>query len=84
VRSVPYPSHPQVGAVKASICVSETGYEIPVAKGSISGAMPGSSRPSSSSKNAPPPVEMCVIRSATPAWFTAATVSPPPTMEVAC
>ena len=44
---------------------------------------PGSSRPSRNSSDAPPPVEMWVIRSARPCWVTAATESPPPTMTVA-
>src|SRR5208283_1910138 len=44
---------------------------------------PGSFLPSRNSSDAPPPVEMCVILSATPAAFTAATLSPPPTMETA-
>src|SRR5207244_12163472 len=42
-------------------------------------AMPGSSLPSSSSSEAPPPVEIHEIRSATPASCTARTESPPPT-----
>ena len=37
-------------------------------------------RPPRNSSEAPPPVDMCVIRSATPALATAATESPPPTM----
>ena len=44
---------------------------------------PGSSRPSRNSSEAPPPVEMWVIRSARPCWVTAATESPPPTTTVA-
>src|SRR5918997_3603916 len=48
-----------------------------------SAATPGRSRPSTSSRAAPPPVETCVMRSATPARFTAATESPPPTTDVA-
>lgn len=36
--------------------------------------------PSSSSSDAPPPVEMCDILSARPAFSTAATLSPPPMM----
>src|SRR5262249_32179279 len=42
-------------------------------------ATPGSSFPSSSSSEAPPPVEIHEIRSATPASYTARTESPPPT-----
>ena len=44
---------------------------------------PGSSRPSRNSSDAPPPVEIWVIRSASPCWVTAATESPPPTTTVA-
>ena len=40
--------------------------------------MPGSSRPSRNSREAPPPVEMCVILSAKPSFSTAAAESPPP------
>src|SRR4029077_13574976 len=43
-----------------------------------SAAPPGSSRPPRNSSDAPPPVEMCVIRSVTPAFATAAIESPPP------
>ena len=46
-------------------------------------ATPGSSRPSRNSSEAPPPVEMWVIRSARPCCSTAATESPPPTTTVA-
>ena len=42
-------------------------------------AIPGRSLPSSSSSEAPPPVEIHEIRSATPASCTARTESPPPT-----
>src|SRR5262249_41219037 len=42
-------------------------------------ATPGSSTPSRSSSDAPPPVEIQEIRSATPASWTARTESPPPT-----
>ena len=42
-------------------------------------ATPGSSLPSSSSSEAPPPVETQSIRSARPASSTARTESPPPT-----
>src|SRR5579871_5899229 len=44
---------------------------------------PGSFLPSRNSRLAPPPVEMWVILSATPAWLMAETESPPPMMEVA-
>src|SRR6185437_10159106 len=50
---------------------------------SVSASTPGSFFPSRNSSEAPPPVEMCVIWSATPAFFTAETESPPPTIEVA-
>ena len=46
-------------------------------------SMPGSSRPSRNSSEAPPPVEMWVIRSARPCSSIAATESPPPTTTVA-
>src|ERR1019366_7313896 len=49
----------------------------------LSASTPGNFLPSRNSSDAPPPVEMCVILSATPAALTAATVSPPPTMETA-
>jgi hypothetical protein len=42
--------------------------------------MPGRVLPSSSSRLAPPPVEMWLIFSATPTFSTAATESPPPMM----
>ena len=51
------------------------------AKGaSARAATPGRTLPSSSSREAPPPVEMCDIFSATPAYSTADTESPPPMM----
>src|SRR6184192_1333889 len=49
----------------------------------VNAARPGNSFPSSSSREAPPPVEMNVILSARPACFTAVTESPPPMMVVA-
>src|SRR3546814_1262480 len=42
---------------------------------------PGSSLPSIHSRKAPPAVETKVKSSATPAWLSAATVSPPPATE---
>src|SRR5215470_7160473 len=45
---------------------------------SVSASTPGSLRPSRNSRNAPPAVEIYLIFSVTPAWVTAATVSPPP------
>ena len=50
---------------------------------SVSASTPGNLRPSRNSSDAPPPVEMWVILSATFAAFTAATESPPPTIEIA-
>src|SRR5258706_2116863 len=49
----------------------------------VSASTPGNFLPSRNSSEAPPPVEMCVILSLTPAACTAATESPPPTIEVA-
>src|SRR6267142_84072 len=49
----------------------------------VSASTPGSLRPPRNSREAPPPVEMCEILPATPDWWTAATASPPPTIEVA-
>src|SRR5262249_3377086 len=49
---------------------------------SLSAATPGSVRPPRNSSDAPPPVEICVIRSLTAAFCTAAIESPPPTMVV--
>src|ERR1039457_1521340 len=56
----------------------QTGYFL-----SVSASTPGSFLPSRNSSDAPPPVEICVILSATSAPCTAATVSPPPTIETA-
>ena len=50
---------------------------------SVRASTPGSFLPSRNSRLAPPPVEMWVILSATPAFFTAETESPPPMMEMA-
>src|SRR5450432_3167210 len=50
---------------------------------SVSASTPGSFLPSRNSRLAPPPVEMWVIWSATPAWLMADTASPPPMMEMA-
>ena len=49
---------------------------------SVSAATPGSTWPPRNSSDAPPPVEMCVILSATPALLIAAIESPPPTIVV--
>src|SRR5215469_14631406 len=50
---------------------------------SVSASTPGSFLPSRNSRLAPPPVEMWVIWSATPAWLMALTLSPPPMIDVA-
>src|SRR5215469_4566394 len=50
---------------------------------SDSASTPGNFLPSRNSSDAPPPVEMWVIWSATPAWLMALTESPPPMMDVA-
>src|SRR5204863_7379221 len=50
---------------------------------SVSASTPGNFLPSKNSSEAPPPVEIRVILSATPALCTAATESLPPTIEVA-
>src|SRR5690606_37987402 len=47
----------------------------------ISAATPGSSLPSIHSRKAPPAVETNEKSAATPAWLSAATVSPPPATE---
>src|SRR3977135_842608 len=47
----------------------------------VRASTPGSFLPSRNSSEAPPPVEMWVILSATPAWRTAETEAPPPAME---
>src|SRR5205085_8167017 len=44
-------------------------------------ATPGKVRPSIHSRNAPPAVETKVKSCATPAWLSAATVSPPPATD---
>src|SRR3954468_8278627 len=49
---------------------------------SAKAATPGSVWPPRNSSEAPPPVEMCVIRSAMPAFLTAAIESPPPMIVV--
>src|SRR3982074_2813051 len=50
---------------------------------SVNAATPGSSIPAKNSSDAPPPVEMCDILSATPADLTAFSESPPPPTETA-
>ena len=50
---------------------------------SVSASTPGNFLPARNSSEAPPPVEMCEIAPANPAWCTAATESPPPTIEIA-
>src|SRR3977135_2340604 len=49
---------------------------------SVSAVPPGSVRPPRNSRDAPPPVEMCVTRSAIPAFLMAAIESPPPMIVV--
>src|SRR5579859_967802 len=50
---------------------------------SVSAATPGSVMPARNSSDAPPPVEMWEILSATPADLTAFSESPPPTTDTA-
>src|SRR5438876_9115684 len=50
---------------------------------SVSTSTPGSFCPDKNSKDAPPPVEICVILDPTPDCATAAAESPPPTIEYA-
>ena len=50
---------------------------------SLRAAIPGSSRPSRNSREAPPPVEIWVILSAKPNFSIAAAESPPPMIEIA-
>ena len=50
---------------------------------SCAAATPGSSLPSRNSREAPPPVEIWLILSPNPIWFTAAAESPPPIIVVA-
>ena len=50
---------------------------------SIKHSIPGNFFPSKNSKDAPPPVDICVILSSKPAFFTAAAESPPPIIVVA-
>src|SRR4029077_20849664 len=50
---------------------------------SVSASTPGSFLPAKNSNDAPPPVEMCETLPASPACCTAATESPPPTIDVA-
>src|SRR5260370_29209425 len=49
----------------------------------VRASTPGSLCPPRNSREAPPPVEMCEMRSATPDWGIAATQPPPPTLEMA-
>src|SRR5262249_25070226 len=56
------PSHPPHPAYPAPALPAPPAF-------SASAATPGSVRPPRNSSEAPPPVEMCVIRSATPACF---------------
>ncbi len=54
------------------IFVSVLDFEGLVAYALFAAATPGRSFPSKNSKEAPPPVEICVILSPKPSWFTAA------------
>src|SRR5205823_2891849 len=47
----------------------------------VSTSTPGSVLPSTSSSDAPPPVETCAYRCSIPNCVTAATESPPPTID---
>src|ERR1700728_4168158 len=58
---------------------STGGYPLQPHHFSGSAATPGSSIPARNSSDAPPPVEICEIRSATPADLIAFSESPPPT-----
>ena len=50
---------------------------------SIKASIPGNFFPSKNSREAPPPVEICVILSSSPAFLTAAAESPPPITVIA-
>ena len=50
---------------------------------SVKQTKPGNSLPSSSSSDAPPPVDICVNLSPNPNLLIAAAESPPPTIEIA-
>src|SRR5262249_43681524 len=49
----------------------------------VKACTPGSLAPPRNSSEAPPPVEICEILPRTPDWWTPATDSPPPTIDVA-
>ena len=85
----PYPSYTRIGRLRlrCARCLSRV---VPIVKSvffpvylSSAATTPGSAFPSRNSKDAPPPVEMWVILSPKPSWFTAAAESPPPMMVVA-
>src|SRR5687768_11308260 len=70
--------HPVVSRqVPFAFCILNVAFQA-----SGKAATPGSVCPPRNSSEAPPPVEMCVMRSVTPAFATAAMESPPPTMVV--
>ena len=74
MRSLPVPSGSAEGPVVASYARHY---------GLSSAATPGSSMPARNSSEAPPPVEMWLILSATPADLMAFSESPPPTTLIA-
>ena len=71
----------RVFASHASLAPSLIGRSAP--QRSCKTSTPGSAFPPKNSNDAPPPVDTCVIRSATPACSIAAAESPPPTIVVA-
>src|SRR3990172_27472 len=81
----PHPARGYVEAPAGAVRAGASAFDLFHAAGylSCSAATPGRVRPSRNSREAPPPVEMWVIRSARPACLTAATESPPPMTLVA-
>src|SRR5436853_7268795 len=85
---------PQAAALKATASATQISesfiHILPIGSAPIAGdhllvsaATPGNTSPARNSSDAPPPVETCVIRSATPASVIAATESPPTTIGIA-
>src|SRR6202790_2965267 len=72
-----------LGGCKQAVTTKDTKDHEGIYFFSVSASTPGNFLPSRNSSEAPPPVEMWVILSATPAALTAATESPPPTIVVA-
>src|SRR5579872_1123264 len=70
------------GGAGVFACPQEPDY-FAKAGASLSAATPGSSIPDKNSSEAPPPVEICEILSATPADLMAFSESPPPTTDTA-